>query len=527
MPVRGRRRLPGRGRPDPRRRDRVRALPLPRRRRAHPPPRRAPVLQAPRPRAAAEGVPLDDAIAYAARACGACAVTNRVAYAQPREQPARPAAAGRGRARAHAAARARAPLEPPQRHRRRSARASASPPGNQRFAALCEEARRLNAELAGHRFLFDTRARRRQPRSTIDDDAASRGARRARARCASATARPGASSLFNASFQDRLVDVGVARRRGRARAGRRRPGRARVRASPRTSRTDAATARLRRLRDRAQRARRGRRARAPRAARARAGADVRRCSTSCSSGPIAPGGCDAGGAGAAIGVGARREPARRHDLRARARRRRVARLHLRTGSYANWPVLARVAPRQPAARLPAHQQELRALLRLRGPLMFDASPRPPPPAPRDRPARAAARGRSLAIRHVDAGSCNGCEHELTLADEPALRPAALRPRHRRLAPPRRRTARHRARSRRACATRCSPPTTRCPSRAASRRSATARSAAACSACRERSRPRRGRAPRRPAHPRLPADALSASPRACCRCSTVKSLASAV
>jgi Ni,Fe-hydrogenase III small subunit len=32
------------------------------------------------------------------------------------------------------------------------------------------------------------------------------------------------------------------------------------------------------------------------------------------------------------------------------------------------------------------------------------------PAPR--------RGRSLAIRHVDAGSCNGCEHELTLATSP-------------------------------------------------------------------------------------------------------------
>jgi len=29
-----------------------------------------------------------------------------------------------------------------------------------------------------------------------------------------------------------------------------------------------------------------------------------------------------------------------------------------------------------------------------------------------------ARGRSLAIRHVDAGSCNGCEHELTLASSP-------------------------------------------------------------------------------------------------------------
>jgi Ni,Fe-hydrogenase III small subunit len=28
------------------------------------------------------------------------------------------------------------------------------------------------------------------------------------------------------------------------------------------------------------------------------------------------------------------------------------------------------------------------------------------------------RGRSLAIRHVDAGSCNGCEHELALATSP-------------------------------------------------------------------------------------------------------------
>jgi len=28
------------------------------------------------------------------------------------------------------------------------------------------------------------------------------------------------------------------------------------------------------------------------------------------------------------------------------------------------------------------------------------------------------RGRSLAIRHVDAGSCNGCEHELTLLSSP-------------------------------------------------------------------------------------------------------------
>ena len=30
------------------------------------------------------------------------------------------------------------------------------------------------------------------------------------------------------------------------------------------------------------------------------------------------------------------------------------------------------------------------------------------------------RGRSLAVRHVDAGSCNGCEHELTLASGPTV-----------------------------------------------------------------------------------------------------------
>ena len=45
---------------------------------------------------------------------------------------------------------------------------------------------------------------------------------------------------------------------------------------------------------------------------------------------------------------------------------------------------------------------LRDLRRLRNEL---ALPQPP-------------RGRSLALRHVDAGSCNGCEHELTLVSSP-------------------------------------------------------------------------------------------------------------
>jgi Ni,Fe-hydrogenase III small subunit len=45
---------------------------------------------------------------------------------------------------------------------------------------------------------------------------------------------------------------------------------------------------------------------------------------------------------------------------------------------------------------------LRDLRRIRTDL---ALPRPP-------------RSRSLALRHVDAGSCNGCEHELTLVSSP-------------------------------------------------------------------------------------------------------------
>jgi len=37
---------------------------------------------------------------------------------------------------------------------------------------------------------------------------------------------------------------------------------------------------------------------------------------------------------------------------------------------------------------------------------------------RDLALPASGRGRSLALRHVDAGSCNGCEHELTLVTSP-------------------------------------------------------------------------------------------------------------
>src|SRR5581483_2683839 len=113
----------------------------------------------------------------------------------------------------------------------------------------------------------------------------------------------------------------------------------------------------------------------------------------------------------------RRERARRDELRRGAQRGRAP---AAPAAHRLVRELAGRRPRRrrrPAARLPAREQELRALLRLRRPLMLtllrDLRRQ------RRRLALAAPdRGRSLALRHVDAGSCNGCEHELTLASGP-------------------------------------------------------------------------------------------------------------
>ena len=66
---------------------------------------------------AAEGHTLTEGIAYAGRACAACAVTNTVAYAQACEQILGRPSHRRGRARAHDPPRARTALEPPERPR--------------------------------------------------------------------------------------------------------------------------------------------------------------------------------------------------------------------------------------------------------------------------------------------------------------------------------------------------------------------------------------------------------------------------
>ena len=284
--------------------------------------------------------------------------------------------------------------------------------GNNLFAALTERARRLNARLTGHRFLFGTV---QVGGSGLALDAA-RGAGRSRgaASIRADSERGWRELLFNFSFQDRLPDIGVVTATRRARSA---PSAPRARAAGiADDARPTARARLRRVRAGRPRPRRRRRARPARAARPRAAPDIRRCSTGCSTGRSPPP-MRAPDGRAADRRRPRREPARRDQLRRRAKRT--------TGRAAPPPhrlvrQLAGRRPRrgrQPAARLPAHQQELRALLRLRRPLMLTLL--------RDlrrlrttSTCRAPDRGRSLAIRHVDAGSCNGCEHELTLTISP-------------------------------------------------------------------------------------------------------------
>jgi len=102
---------------------------------------------------AAEGRPLADGLAYAQRACAACAVTNTVAYAQACES-------ALGLAPDRNLRRARTlllELERLYNHLNDISAICAGvgfAPGSMAFAALKERAQRLNRRLAGHRFLF-------------------------------------------------------------------------------------------------------------------------------------------------------------------------------------------------------------------------------------------------------------------------------------------------------------------------------------------------------------------------------------
>ena len=284
---------------------------------------------------AAEGSSLGDGLRYMARACAACAVTNGVAYAHAVE-------AALGLRASTELARARTILLELERvwsHLNDISAVCAGTglaAGTQRFAGLAERARRLNAELTGHRFLFGTV---RVGGSDLELDAgvvsaASDELARLRAEAASGWRE----LLFNRSFDDRLIDIGIVRARDARRLGASGPG-ARAAgvevdarsSSPRLAYDDFVPVTS-----------------------SRGTGDVKsrleqrhvelvqsfELLESRLSSPLRPSTAENGAAEDALGT-ARVESPRGATLCVVERSGdRIERVHLRTGSYANWPVVA-------------------------------------------------------------------------------------------------------------------------------------------------------------------------------------------
>jgi Ni,Fe-hydrogenase III large subunit len=155
---------------------------------------------------AAEGKTLDEGLAYVSRACAACAVANGVAYVHACE-------AARGLLPTPELARVRTILLELERvwsHLNDVAAICAGTglaAGNTRFAGLTERARRLNASLTGHRFLFGSVGVASSDLELSADQVQA-------ARAELVELRRGAASgwrelVFNGSFQDRLPEIGV------------------------------------------------------------------------------------------------------------------------------------------------------------------------------------------------------------------------------------------------------------------------------------------------------------------------------
>jgi Ni,Fe-hydrogenase III large subunit len=165
---------------------------------------------------AAEGVALEQAIAYAQRACGTCAVTNSVAYAQAAETVL-------GLECGLPTARARTILLEMERLYNHLNDLSAIcagvgfAPGSMAFAALKERAQRLNQSLFGHRFLFGT-VQVGGTRIQLSSDETGRASVEVAAIVAEA-AVAWREMIFNGSVQDRLRGVGVLTRHQAVRTG--------------------------------------------------------------------------------------------------------------------------------------------------------------------------------------------------------------------------------------------------------------------------------------------------------------------
>ena len=165
---------------------------------------------------AAEGATLAEGLSYVRRACAACSVANAVAYAHACEEAlGLDAPAGLARARTLLLE-----LERLWNHLNDVGAVCAGTglaAGTARFAGLTERCRRLNGALTGHRFLSGSVA---LGGSALELDAdAARAAREEVAAIADDAKRGWRELLFNASFQDRLPEIGVLTRADAERLG--------------------------------------------------------------------------------------------------------------------------------------------------------------------------------------------------------------------------------------------------------------------------------------------------------------------
>ena len=285
--------------------------------------------------AAAAGHPLATSLAYAQRACAACAVTNSVAYAQACEQ-------ALGLAPDRELSRSRTlllELERVYNHLHDISAICAGvgfAAGTMAYATMKERAQRLNERLTAHRFLFHT-VRVGASDQTLDAETVAR-ARGELRELRAEHARAWRQLQFAASLQARLEGVGVLTRDDADRLGAVGPG-ARAAGVPRDLRGESPALWYHRFEP----------VTAPGAAGDVASRTVQRALELDQSftvldqllaGPFTPGRTRMAFEAAEVGVGRVESPRGATVCVIDRNAGRLRAMHLRTGSYANWPALA-------------------------------------------------------------------------------------------------------------------------------------------------------------------------------------------
>jgi Ni,Fe-hydrogenase III large subunit len=287
---------------------------------------------------AAEGHSPEGGIAFAQRACAGCAVSNSLAYAHAWEN-------ALGLIPTRELSRSRTILLELERlwnHLNDIAAICAGvgfAAGNNRFAGLTENARRLNDALTGHRFLFDTISVGGSTLTLTREQVAD--AREQLEAIRDESRRAWRELLFNASFQDRLPDVGVVSADDARTLGAVGPA-ARASGLAEDARTTSHTLAY----DDFQQVAPKRTAGDVQARLEQRAVELLQTFDLLESlldPPLNPTSAVAGELERAVGIGRVESPRGATVCVVERSNRQITRLHLRTGSYANWPVVAHAA----------------------------------------------------------------------------------------------------------------------------------------------------------------------------------------